>query len=229
MLARGARRVKACDTRHRMRSKVPKARLLPKPPGEYHHGNLRRALLDATLQLIGEGGPDSFSLREVARRVGVDHRAAYKHFEDRAALLAELATEGYEALHAAVRAALEQAPADAADVRLIVAAQASMEFAVEHPALYRLMSGPRLNEGGRFAALERALVSNMAALQAEIAAGVERGQFAQLSPLEASIAFWAALNGLIGFVLSKRVRVKRERLAEFTARAIGHTVRGFRA
>jgi AcrR family transcriptional regulator len=208
--------------------KAPKPRLMPKPAGEYHHGNLRRALLDATLQLIGEQGPDAFSLREVARRVGVDHRAAYKHFEDRAALLAELATEGYAAIAAAVQAALEKAGADAAE-RLLVAAQAAMEFAVEHPALYRLMSGPRLNEGRRFAALDRALVGNMEALQREIEAGVSRGQFVKLDVLEASIAFWATLNGLIGFVLSKRVRVKRERLADFTARAIGHTVRGFRA
>lgn len=207
--------------------KAPKPRLMPKPAGEYHHGNLRRALLDATLLLVAEQGPDAFSLREVARRVGVDHRAAYKHFEDRATLLAELATEGYEALATAVQAALEKAASNAADARLVVAAQAAMEFAVEHPALYRLMSGPRLNESGRFPALERALVSSMAALQHEIEAGLAREQFVKLDVLEASIAFWAALNGLIGFVLSKRVRVKRERLGDFTARAIGHTVRGF--
>jgi AcrR family transcriptional regulator len=199
---------------------------MPKPAGGYHHGNLRRALLDATLQLLAEEDADTFSLREVARRVGVDHRAAYKHFEDRAALLAELATEGFEALGAAVQRGLERAPSSA-DVRLVAAAQAAMAFAVDHPALYRLMSGPRLNEGGRFPALERALVDNMKRLQREVEAGVESGRFVQLDVLEASIAFWAALTGLIGFVLSQRVRVKRERLSDFTARAIGHTVRGF--
>ncbi|HEX6241259.1 MAG TPA: TetR/AcrR family transcriptional regulator [Polyangiales bacterium] len=207
----------------------PKPRLLQKPVGAYHHGNLRRALLDATLQLLGEEGPDTFSLREVARRVGVDHRAAYKHFEDRAALLAALATEGYEALLAAVRGALAGATTDAAGARLIVAAQATMQFAVDHAALYRLMSGPRLNEGSRFPALEQALLDNMVELQREISRGVASHEFVELDVLEASIAFWAALSGLIGFVLSKRVRVKRERLADFTARAMSHSVRGFRS
>ena len=61
----------------------------------YHHGNLRRALLDAALESIAAAGPAALSLRELARRVGVSHAAPAHHFGDKAGLLTALATEGY--------------------------------------------------------------------------------------------------------------------------------------
>ena len=64
----------------------------PKP---YHHGNLREALLQSAIQLIAEVGPTAFTLREVARLAGVSHNAPYRHFQDKGALLAAVATQGY--------------------------------------------------------------------------------------------------------------------------------------
>jgi AcrR family transcriptional regulator len=204
-------------------------RVEQKPAGEYHHGNLRRALLDATLLLIAEQGPDSFSLREVTRRVGVDHRAAYKHFEDRATLLVELALEGFQAMGAQADAALTSTPEPDAGARLIAIARATLKFAIEQPALYRLMTGPRLNAEGRFPALETVLRARMTSLEREIQAGIEHGEFMPLDTLEASIAFWAALSGLCSLVVSGRVRLRGDKLAAYTARMLGYTVRGFRA
>lgn len=207
----------------------PARRVEKKPSGEYHHGNLRRALLDATLLLLAEQGHDAFSLREVARRVGVDHRAAYKHFTDRATLLVELSLEGFEALRLGVESELGAAPEQDASARLIAIARATLVFATREPALYRLMTGPRLNADGRFPALERVLRERLSHLQREIARGVESGQFRQLDTLEASIAFWAALSGLASLVVTGRVRLRGDRLAEYAARTLGFTVRGFRA
>lgn len=64
----------------------------------YHHGDLRRALIDTALAMVTEEGAWNFTLREVARRAGVSHTAPYNHFEDKAALLAEVAALGFEAL-----------------------------------------------------------------------------------------------------------------------------------
>jgi AcrR family transcriptional regulator len=200
-----------------------------KPPGEYHHGNLRRALLDATLQMLDEQGPEAFSLREVARRVGVDHRAAYKHFEDRATLLVELALEGFAALGTESDAELASAAAAEAGARLIAIARATLRFATQQPALYRLMTGPRLNADRRFPALEAVLRTRMQQLQHEIEAGVAGGEFMPLDTLEASIAFWAALSGLCSLVVSGRIRLRGEKLAAYAERTLGYTVRGFRA
>ena len=64
----------------------------------YHHGNLREALLEASIQLIAEIGPSAFTLREVARRAGVSHNAPYRHFHDKGDLLAAVAAQGYSEL-----------------------------------------------------------------------------------------------------------------------------------
>src|SRR5688572_18467296 len=70
----------------------------------YHHGDLRRALLDAGLALIEEQGAAAFTLREAARRAGVSQAAPYRHFVDKNALVGALAEEGFRALAARMRA-----------------------------------------------------------------------------------------------------------------------------
>ena len=60
----------------------------------YHHGNLRDALVEAAVDVVREGGPEALSLRELARRVGVSHAAAYRHFADREALVDVVKTLG---------------------------------------------------------------------------------------------------------------------------------------
>ena len=69
----------------------------------YHHGNLRRALLDAGLELLAEKGVDGFTLREVARRAGVSHAAPYHHFPDKGALVRAIVAESFELLGIALR------------------------------------------------------------------------------------------------------------------------------
>lgn len=71
----------------------------------YHHGDLRRAVLDAAAGAIEESGPAALSLRELARRAGVSHAAPAHHFGDKAGLLTALATEGFDLLADALAAA----------------------------------------------------------------------------------------------------------------------------
>jgi len=69
----------------------------------YHHGHLKQTLLNATLALISEVGPQAFTLREVARRADVSHNAPYRHFRDKDELLAVVAVQGFERLTAAMK------------------------------------------------------------------------------------------------------------------------------
>ena len=69
-----------------------------KPSSSYHHGNLRRALLDEALATIGAEGVDGLTLREIGARLGVSRTALYRHFADKRALLAAVATEGFRTL-----------------------------------------------------------------------------------------------------------------------------------
>lgn len=62
----------------------------------YHHGNLRQALVDASLRLIEEKGPQGFTLSEAAKEAGVTPAAVYRHFQGREDLIAEAARQGFE-------------------------------------------------------------------------------------------------------------------------------------
>ncbi|HMJ51753.1 MAG TPA: TetR/AcrR family transcriptional regulator [Polyangiaceae bacterium] len=106
----------------------------------YHHGDLRRALLDATLRLVEQRGPQGFTLRAAARAAGVSPGAPYHHFEDKDALLAAVAEEGFELFGAVLReAALEAAPSPR--LRAQNVGVAYVRFAIEHPTRFRIMVG----------------------------------------------------------------------------------------
>lgn len=109
----------------------------------YHHGNLRRELMDAALRLVSEGGPDAFTVSEAAREAGVSSGAPYRHFADRRALLRAVAEEGHE-LHAR---ALDDAIRDVEpSKRLAAIGAAEVRFAVEQPAYYRVMWAPEYRD-----------------------------------------------------------------------------------
>lgn len=110
------------------------------PERRYHHGDLRRALIDTALEMMREERNWQFTLREIARRAGVSHAAPYKHFPDKAAMLSALAAIGFDRL----RTALVQARSDAGGEpreALLPMARAYHDYGVENPALYRLMFG----------------------------------------------------------------------------------------
>ena len=108
-------------------------------PSSYHHGNLREALVSAGLALLDEGGSAEPSLRELARQVGVSANAAYRHFENKEALLAAMAAEGFRRLAAVQAEAVmqRQNPKEG----FLESGRAYVTFARQHPALFRLMFG----------------------------------------------------------------------------------------
>jgi AcrR family transcriptional regulator len=104
----------------------------------YHHGDLRAALLRAAEEELAERGTEDFSLRGVARRVGVSHAAPAHHFADAGALLTALAAEGFRRFLATQRDHQARAPADPR-AQLLAAGAGYVAFAAANPALFRLM------------------------------------------------------------------------------------------
>ena len=104
----------------------------------YHHGNLREALLKAAVALIGEKGPAGFTFAEAARWAGVSPAAPYRHFRDRDALLADVATRGFEQITAALEAAWQDGAPDPLTA-LERLGRAYLAFARTEPALYAAM------------------------------------------------------------------------------------------
>ncbi len=104
----------------------------------YHHGNLKEALMRATLDLIGEKGLVGVTFAEAARRAGVSAAAPYRHFRDRDELVAAVAAVGFERLAEALTAAWQDGrPAAAAAYER--AGRAYLDFARRNPAEYAAM------------------------------------------------------------------------------------------
>ena len=114
---------------------IVKNRPDPKP---YHHGDLRRKLIDAAEEIIGERGVDGFTSREAARRAGVSPAAPAHHFGDARGLLTAVALLGFRDFSATLKAADARGGADPAR-RLAEQARAYVRFALDHPARFQLM------------------------------------------------------------------------------------------
>jgi AcrR family transcriptional regulator len=104
----------------------------------YHHGDLRRSLIDATEALLDERGAEGFSLREVARRAGVSAAAPTHHFGDAAGLLTAVVTEAFDDLTAALRAGDARGGHDG-QRRMVEQGIEYVGFAMRHPGRFRLM------------------------------------------------------------------------------------------
>lgn len=161
----------------------------------YHHGDLRAALLVAGEDLLAETGVAGFSLRQVARRVGVSHAAPAHHFGDGPGLLAALAAEGFRRFLAAMRHRQMGAGEDPRE-QLLASGLGYLDFARSSPALLQLMFGgerigeptPELAEAGKDAFLH-------------LAGGVEtllgRSPFEDPAAMARVMAAWSLVHGFV--------------------------------
>jgi len=213
---------------------------VPRKDGRYHHGNLRRALLDATAQLVDARGVEGLTLREVARQAGVSAAAPYHHFADKAALVEALVVESYEALTAALHAAwaAEDDPAR----RIAALGMAYVRFAVAHPAVFRVMFRPELRAPSARAPMEgaggapaahpgdtpaaRAASASYAVLVAAIAAAQRAGLIAPTDPEPFALTAWATVHGLAVLLVDgpDGDRVRSEDAVEQAATTVTRTL-----
>jgi AcrR family transcriptional regulator len=154
----------------------------------YHHGDLRRKLLDTATAMLERDGPDELSLRAAARRAGVSHNAPYRHFADRDALLAAIAADGFRAL--------AQALHQASDSRAM--GEAYIAFALARPRLFALMFGT---------SLKRANHPDLAAAMDEAFAPLAQsvGTTTSDDPRPRIIAAWAVVHGLAHLLIDDRL------------------------
>ena len=180
------------------------ARAAKKPARPYHHGNLRRGLLDEALATIRAEGVDGLTLREIGARLGVSRSALYRHFADKRALLAAVATEGFRTLRQQLTAAWEEggrgpAAFDAMGV-------AYVGFAIANPSHYRVMFGGSLDPleseadlAAEAAGAFRALVDALGALQRDaIVRGDDTEQMARF--------VWAVVHGVAMLGINGQLR-----------------------
>ncbi|MHC6225806.1 TetR/AcrR family transcriptional regulator [Pseudomonas sp. X10] len=168
----------------------------------YHHGDLRRTIIDTALATLKEQQGWQFTLREIARRAQVSHSAPYRHFPDKAALLYELALLGFERLCEAMRASLQ--PAMPAPERLQAMAYAYLEFGADNPDLYRLMFSTQAGEPSQLHVDPRAQAPFHLVIEV-LEQGQREGTIRTRSALGQATASWAHLHGLTMLSIDSRL------------------------
>jgi AcrR family transcriptional regulator len=119
------------------------SRLTKKRPDQYHHGDLRHALVGTALRTIHKQGVHALTLRAVGKDLGVSQTALYRHFANKSALLAAVAREGFRMLRLALLAGWDQGGQGMSG--FLAMGEAYVRFAVENPAHYRVMFGGGLD------------------------------------------------------------------------------------
>src|SRR5688500_6730520 len=171
----------------------------------YHHGDLRQALIDAALGLLRKQGAEALTLRAVARAAGVSQAAPYRHFADRAMLVAAVAQESFSRMGAAIEGAVHKGPLGPAALKRGMAAY--VQFAHEHPAEYRVMFGAELADRQDMPDLAQTALGTFALLREGIARNQEAGALAAGDATRRAVVAWATLHGLVMLSLDGQTAV----------------------
>jgi len=207
-------------------------RVTRKRSDAYQHGDLRRALVQAGLKMLEEGGVDGLSLRGAAELAGVSHAAPYRHFRDKDQLVAAVAEEGFRLLTGHMRAEIARRGGDVLS-RLDAAAEGYVAFAVAHPSTFRTIFGgavcgedeqppPGLKEAGEEA---------YRVLRDLIVEGIERGRLRAEEPDHLALAAWSTVHGLGMLIIEGQVAgargdpTQRRALTEMVVRLLETGIR----
>jgi AcrR family transcriptional regulator len=192
-----------------------------KEKGRYHHGDLRKALLEEAVRTIRAGGVEGLTLRGIGKTLGVSRTALYRHFADKSALLAAVGTEGFRRLRLDTLQAWERGGGGFPGLQAM--GMAYVRFAVSNPSHYKVMFGgflkaqemdPELSAEG-FGAFQ-VLVEALATMRRE---GVVRRD----DPLALAHFVWGAVHGVSMLVIDgllSRKPADVERLSRFVAERI---------
>ncbi len=175
-----------------------------KPKGNYRHGDLRNALLTEALRLIQERKQVDFNLRELAKRAGVSHTAAYRHFHSKREILAEIALAGYQRLLFLFQEAALKSK-DSGKDPVIEQGKAYLRFAIENPGRFRAMVDPTLYPFLDFPELYSTAKATFASLVTSIKEGVSAGRYRKASASRLALAAWSSFHGLSHLILDQLV------------------------
>jgi AcrR family transcriptional regulator len=166
---------------------------LKKARNAYHHGHLRQALVDQAVRTIRDRGIEAFTLREVGASLRVSRTALYRHFSDKHALLAAVATEGFRTFRQALQAGWDGAGRGHAG--FLAMGRAYIRFALDNPSHYQVMFGGYVGDDACHAELRN---EGEAAFRVLVDAIVEL-QHARLvgpdDPMGVALFVWASTHG----------------------------------
>ncbi len=180
----------------------------------YHHGNLRQALIDAAIQFIRHYGAEKMSLRAIAREVGVSQSAPYRHFEDKNALVSAIASQGFELLRDDMRRNFQENKGEPLKA-LKLTGISYVTFAYHHPEMYRLMFGQRSSQFDG-SELKSTHSEGYCVLREIIDLGKESGTFRPYDTDMLALAAWSTVHGVSSLILDGLVDIDETSLGMVT-------------
>jgi AcrR family transcriptional regulator len=195
----------------------------------YHHGDLRRALVEEALRTIQSEGIDQLTLRAVGERLGVSRTALYRHFKDKQALLAAVGREGFRTLRLALTAAWDQDGRGRAGFEAM--GHAYVRFAADHPSHYRVMFGRFLESCAKDEELVHEAKAAFQVLVDALVSLQEGGLVRADDPLLQARFIWANVHGIAMFVIDGQLLddERGEALSRYATERIRDAIRGPRA
>ena len=193
------------------------ARPRRKPRDRYHHGDLRRALLDEALRTIQDEGVEALTLRTIGLRLGVSRTALYRHFADKRALLSAVATEGFRLL----RERLVDAWGSGGVRGFNAMGVAYIRFAMANPSHYRVMFGGFVDDAPRDEELTRegnSRISGPRRLARRASEG--RRWYRKDDPLQLARFIWAAVHGISMLIIDGQLRHQQAQIDDLIQFAV---------
>lgn len=170
----------------------------------YHHGDLRRALIEAAVKLIEEKGPNGITLREVAAEAGVTKTAPYRHFSNKQAMIDAVVEEGFAELEAQLLAVVDDSTDPLACIKQQVISYA--RYAVQRPGHYQVMFLSEPSTGALDASLPSAFQGLVDMMVGTIGQAQRAGLIKNEPALEIALSLWSLVHGLSTAFTSKRLQ-----------------------
>jgi AcrR family transcriptional regulator len=174
------------------------------PRKNYHHGDLKNALIKAGVEILSKEGIEGLSLRKVAQRAGVSHSAPYSHFPDKQSLIAAISTEGFNQLYAELDSAVVAYPKDAKK-QLQQGALAYVQFALENVDTFKIMFSGVLEKEKEYPAFvdisHKTFQRVVDVVRACQEAGILRSTPAEMM----AVAVWGQVHGIVSLALEGQI------------------------
>jgi AcrR family transcriptional regulator len=173
-----------------------------KKTSPYHHGNLKEELLQTASEMIDKDGLDSITLRDLTQRLGTSRTAVYRHFASKEALILGVIENGYGQLDL-MFTPIFQDRTQSVEERFNAMARAYLNFAIEHPNLYRLLFGDKYHQEREELCdyKDENQATGLYALINLLLEAQEEGIIAPVNPMVQAAMAWASIHGLASLLI----------------------------
>jgi len=170
------------------------------PRKNYHHGDLKNALIKVGVEILLKEGIEGLSLRKVAQRAGVSHSAPYSHFPDKQSLIAAISTEGFNRLHAELTTAISRSPKNPKR-QLQQGTLAYVEFALNNTDTFKIMFSGVLEKEKEYPAFVEISQKTFELVVKVVRACQEAEILRTTSPEMMAVAVWGQVHGIVSLAL----------------------------